>query len=273
MLLVPRITSYTPEHAVCRYPVIWDDMKGHAEMSVVFTYDRPKAEDMAEAWRDWGWTVNIGGPAYDDQGDEFIVGKYTKQGVTITHRGCNRECSWCYVPKREGKIRLLDIKAGYILNDNNILACPREHQRKVFEMLRTQKHVSLRGGLDARLLTDWALDEIRSLHLDSLFLAYDSKDNKASIPAIIKCRKAGIPQDKIRCYVMIGNWETMEQSEERCLEVLHNGGMPFAQLYDGIETNQLKEWKALARKWSRPAIYRQYLNIPRPPVEAEGGKQ
>jgi hypothetical protein len=44
MLLVPRITSYTPEHAVCRYPVIWDDMKGHAEMSVVFTYDRPKAE-------------------------------------------------------------------------------------------------------------------------------------------------------------------------------------------------------------------------------------
>jgi hypothetical protein len=263
MLIVPRITSYTPAHAVCRYPVIWDAMSGYAEMSVVFTYDKPKAEDMAQAWREWGWTINIGGPAYDDPGGEFIPGKYTKAGVTITHRGCIRDCSWCYIPDREGKIRLLDIKPGNILNDNNILACPKDHQRKVFEMLKTQSRVNFKGGLDARLLTEWAIDEIRALRLDELYLAYDSKDNKHSLPAIARCRRAGIPQEKIRCYVMIGNGETIDQAEERCMDVLMGGGMPFAQLYDRIETPDIKAWKALARKWSRPAIYRQFIRSER----------
>ena len=161
MLLVPSKNSFTPEHAESRMPFMFDPHEGEAEISVVFTWDKKKSEDMADTWRDWGWTVKFGGPAYDDPGGEFVPNKYTKQGVVITHRGCCRNCEFCYVPKREGKIRCLEIKEGNILQDNNILACPKEHKRKVFDMLRKQKNVSLRGGLDARLLTDWDIEQIR----------------------------------------------------------------------------------------------------------------
>lgn len=226
-------------------------------MSVVFTWDKDKAEDMASAWRNWGWTVNIGGPAYDDPGGEFFPGKYIREGIVTTHRGCIRECPWCYIPKREGRIRTLPIHAGNILQDNNILACPKDHQRKVFEMLRTQRAVSLRGGLDSRLITDWAVEEICSLRLADIWLAYDSTDNSETLTAIDRFRRAGLKQDKIRCYVLIGYYgETLAQAEWRCQDVLNRGAMPFAQLYDGYMGDDMKEWKALARKWSRPAIYR-----------------
>jgi hypothetical protein len=259
MLLVPSKNSFTPEHAESRMPFMFDPHEGEAEISVVFTWDKKKAEQMADAWRDWGWDVKVGGPAYDDPGGEFIPGKNTKQGVVITHRGCIRNCPWCYVPKREGKIRCLEVKEGNILQDNNILACPKDHQRKVFNMLRKQKSVSLRGGLDARLLTDWAIEEIRTLRLFDLWTAYDSSDNKSSINAIRRLKVAGIPQNKIRCYALIGfNGDTLSDAEERCLEILNNGGMPFAQLYDRA-TEDLRSWKRLARKWARPAIYRQFL--------------
>jgi hypothetical protein len=264
MLLVPTKTSMTPDHADSRYPYLFDPHKGCADISVVFTWDKKKAEDMAQAWRDWGWVVRIGGPAYDDPAGDFCVGKYIKKGVVITHRGCIRNCPWCYVPEREGKIRCLEVKEGNILQDNNILACPKEHQRRVFKMLRTQKNVSLRGGLDARLITDWAIDEIRSLHLYDIWTAYDSKDNKCSISAIQRLRKAGISQDKIRVYCLIGfDGDTISDAEERCLSVLNNGGMPFAQLYDQRD-GDIKEWKRLARKWSRPAIYRRLKNEDEP---------
>ena len=123
-------------------------------------------------------------------------------------------------------------------------------------MLRTQKNVSLRGGLDARLITDWAIEQIRSLQLFDLWTAYDSNDNTKSIDAIRRLRNAGIPQDKIRVYCLIGfDGDTQSMAEERCLSVLNNGGMPFAQLYDQRK-NDLRSWKQIARKWSRPAIYR-----------------
>jgi hypothetical protein len=240
---------------------MFDAHEGDADISVVFTWHKKQAERMADAWRDWGWKVNVGGPAYDDPGGEFVPNKYTKQGVVITHRGCIRDCSFCYVPKREGsKIRCLDIHEGNILQDNNILACPKEHQRKVFQMLSKQKNVSFRGGIDARLITDFAVDWIRSIHLGDLFIACDSESaRKPAINAIQKLRKAGVPSDKIRCYCLVGfDGDTQSNAEDRCLSILNNGGMPFAQLYDQIKTDDMKGWKRLSRKWSRPAIYRQF---------------
>ena len=87
MLIVPRKTSFTPDHAESRYPYMFDPHEGELDISVVFTWDKKKAEDMACAWRDWGWKVNIGGCAYDDPGGEFIPTKSTRQGVVITHKG------------------------------------------------------------------------------------------------------------------------------------------------------------------------------------------
>lgn len=79
----------------------------------------------------------------------------------FTTRGCNRNCKWCIVPKKEGKIReigdLLDLWDGKSeeikLMDNNILFAPR-HFSFICKQAREYKlRIDFNQGLDARLLS------------------------------------------------------------------------------------------------------------------------
>ena len=262
-IFTPKKYNQSPINCEDSYPtkVVASD---EVLISVVFTWDKPVAESMGKFYKSIGATVHIGGPAYDDYGGEFEPNRFVSPGIVITHRGCVRNCPWCYVPKREGqKIRHLEIKEGNILQDNNILACNNDHRAKVYQMLRKQKQVSLRGGLDARLLRDSDIEEIRSLRLLDLWTAYDSKDSVESLKAIRRLRSASIPQSKIRCYVLVGfGGETMSQAEERLRLVWESGAYPFAQLFDTYQGEDLLEWKRFARRWSRPAIYKSILKEP-----------
>lgn len=257
----PQKTSFSPTDEDCYFgpPGLFTPKYDEVHISVVFTWDKPIAEKLAVWWSGHG-KVLMGGPAYGDPGAEFSPNMYTGKGVVITHRGCVRSCPWCYVPKREGrKIRHLEVKEGNILQDNNILACNREHKEKVWAMLRKQKRVSLRGGLDSRLLKEEDIDNIRNLNLFDLWTAYDSQDNEKALDSIIRLRKAGISQNKIRCYVLVGfGEESMADAESRLKECYLAGALPFAQLYDGRKED-VKEWKRFARKWSRPAIYKSFF--------------
>lgn len=92
-------------------------------ISVTFTYDIPKAEQLAEEWGKIGIPVKLGGPAYNLPGGDFIPGLYLKKGYIITSRGCPNKCWFCSVPKREGnQIRELPITEGFNLLDDNLLA-------------------------------------------------------------------------------------------------------------------------------------------------------
>jgi len=71
-------------------------------VSVAFTYDMPKATQLAESWLKTGLTVHMGGPAFSAPGGDFAPGMYLKQGYVITSRGCNNRCWFCSVPAREG---------------------------------------------------------------------------------------------------------------------------------------------------------------------------
>jgi len=257
MLVVVKKTSMTPEHAHVGAPTAESPTNLDVDISCVFTEHKRKALEMAEGWKEHGCRVRVGGPAFGDPGGEFTPGKYIKLGAVITHRGCNRSCPWCYVPKREGKIRELKVTEGNLLQDNNILACSKQHKDLVFSMLRKQKQVSLKGGLDCRILTDGDVEDIRSLHLKDLWVAYDSKATwKYTKAGVEKLLKAGVPKYKIRCYVMIGFNETMGEAAQRLREIYDAGTLPFAQLYDRYVEPDLLEWKKFARLWARPAIYK-----------------
>ena len=230
-------------------------------VSCVFTADKALALRIGDAWKDWGCTVNVGGPAFDDPGLTFTPGQFVKHGVTFTSRGCVRECPWCYVPKREGKIRELPIVPGNIVQDNNLLACSRSHQEKVIEMLKTQKAVNFRGGLDPRLLTDWFIDQARGLRVHELWLSADHEGYEAySIKAITKLARAGFSRNKIRCYVMIGFNETIGEAEERLRRIYRAGALPFAQVFDGLDDSK-KEWRRFARVWQRPAATNTMMKV------------
>lgn len=258
----PTQTSQTPldDYTFFEEPGFFVPPHDEVHVSCVFTWDKPRAEQLAEAWTG-KIPVKLGGPAYDDPGEEFIPGMYTRVGIAHTSRGCPNNCKFCFVPKREGKIRQLEVRPGNEIQDNNFLACDKQHRRKVYDMLKTQKQIKFIGGLEAGRLTDWDIEELRNLRIKELWLACDSKARvKIATKAIQRLQNAGFKQDHIRCYVLIG--DNQSENEERLQTVFRAGALPFAQLFQPIQKiNYSREWKRLARTWSRPAAMKAHMKI------------
>jgi len=260
----PRKTSMTPQDNNCYFgePDFFTPNYDEVHISTVFTWDIKRAKYLQAQWQTKSEIVVIGGPAMNDHGSEFIPGKYLRQGITITSRGCPNNCWFCSVPKREGKIRELEIKEGNVVQDNNLLACSKQHIHKVFQMLRGQKKVNFKGGFEAQRITDKIIEDLRSLDIEEIWLSYDYPvTEKLFLRALNKLRKYFKLRQR-RCYVLIGfEGDTISQAEERCKHVLDLGALPFAQRYrtnseDWDETFFYKdrEWSQLQRRWTRPRI-------------------
>jgi len=256
----PAKTSYTPVDAMAfvgEPPGLFIPPHEEVHISCTFTWDKGRCEYLKFLWE--GVTdkpVKLGGPAYHSKAEDFVPGMYVRKGITFTSRGCNNNCPWCGVRQMEGRMKELPIHEGNIIQDNNFLQCSRQHKDKVFDMLRKQRGVCFRGGLESKLVDDHFVDNITSLHIAELWLACDTD---AALPAFKKAceklKKAGFSREKIRCYSMIGH--DMEKEEARNREIWNAGAMPFSQLerdFTEKKTEYSKEWRDFERAWQRPAI-------------------
>lgn len=261
----PYRTKWTPDDpmAFIGEPPLFrpGTRKTPVRVSVTFSWHRDEAQRLAWSWGRFYDDVQIGGPAYDVDGKkydpEFTPGRFLKTGCTITSRGCVKDCGWCV--ERNRSLILLQIKPGWIVQDSNLLACPEQHVRAVFAMLRSQKRaVFFNGGLDKHFLKPWHRELFDSISIGELWFACDvTKD----LPWLERAAKIleGIPLRKRRCYTMIGyDSEDLSQAEQRIERVFELGFMPFCQLYRPDEGIKLypPQWKELARKWARPAAYK-----------------
>jgi len=258
----PRRTALTPTDSMAFVgnPPMFLPEADEVHVSCTFTWDIPEAERLQKAWAQYYPVVKLGGPAFGTPVNGFTPGQYVRQGVTFTSRGCNNQCPWCLVPPREGRLQeYTEFVAGNIIQDNNLLQCSRAHMDKVFAMLRTQHAIEFTGGLDARLVTTEIADAIRGLRLKQLFLACDTD---AALPTLERAIKLlQLPRDKVRCYVLCAFGATIDQCEERLQRVWRAGAMPFAQLYQSPDKliHYSREWRALARTWSRPAAMKAHM--------------
>jgi len=258
----PRRTKWTPtdELAFVGDPPLFIPPEMPVRISCTFTWDREEAFRLQRSWSRIYSDVQVGGPAFDDSGGEFVPGRFIKDGVTITSRGCPFSCPWCFVPAREGDIRELPIIPGHIIQDNNLLACSKEHVAAVFKMLEGQKAAVFSGGLDSKLLTPYHVKLLKSIKVKEMWFSCDTKD--ALYPLEIVANKLhDFKQNQKRCYCLIGfDGEGPEQAEKRLSRVFDLGFLPFAQLYRPLDSEKPKHnsrvWRDLARKWSRPAIYK-----------------
>lgn len=229
-------------------------------VSCTFTWDRTHAEFLAKQWEMEGYHVKLGGPAYNDPGEEFVPGRFLKLGYTITSRGCNNKCWFCYTWKREGNIRELPIMDGWRLLDSNILQCSNEHIKNVFAMLKRQPMpISILGGLESKLLKEWHIELLSQLTIARCYLAYDTPDD---YEPLVKATKMIFDYNKFNpsyhnflCYVLIGYpKDTYEKAELRLNQVLNLGLVPFAMLYRDDKGEQNSHWKSFQRQWARPTI-------------------
>jgi len=259
----PRRTSMTPmdEYAFVGNPPMIRPEADEVHVDCTFTWDIPEVKRLANAWGQY-YPVKLGGCAFGDPCNGFTPNMYIRNGVTFTSRGCNNQCPWCLVWKREGKLRELPIIEGNNIQDNNLLQCSKSHINKVFAMLQKQSHIQFGGGLDSRLITDEIADQIRSLRIYQIFLAADTKSALKPLERAIK--KLNLPQNKIRCYALLAfEGESISDGLERLETIYRLGVLPFAQLYQPPDKwiEYSKEWRDLARTWSRPAAMKSFMEL------------
>ena len=258
--VLPQKTSCTPDDDMVfigEPPGLIIPEHDEIHISCTFTWDRPYCEYLKDQWEMWtDKPVKLGGVAYGSPCDTFTPGLYVKQGIIFTSRGCNNSCAWCSVSKREGKLRELPIVEGNIIQDNNFLQCSVDHKDKVFKMLKTQKQICFKGGLQSNLINNHFIKNIEQLSIKELWLACDSEmDFPLALNAIARLVDEGYTRHQIRCYALIGI-RAMDIDEYVLRSIYHAGEMPFAQLYQpckGAKIEYSKEWKSFHRQWSRPA--------------------
>jgi len=263
--IFPKRNKATPDDELVRigFPVEGDNIPSVDEIhvSVTFTYDKEKAEAMAEVWsKAMRIPTKIGGPAYDDPGGEFEPGKYLAKGNIITSRGCPRSCWFCMAAAREGHVmRELEIKDGWNVHDSNLLACSSEHIKKVFAMLKRQpERTGFVGGLDTKFVKPWIAEELVILKPRVIFLAYDTPDDREPfVEAMRMFREAGLFRTGhcVTCYVLIGyKNDTIEKAEARLKFVVEQGALPYAMLYRAEEGIVKPDWRGFQRQWCHPMI-------------------
>lgn len=263
----PRKTAATPDDDLAYIncgPGLFPPEVDEVHISVTFTWDRQRAEELALEWERVA-PVQIGGPGMEDRGEAFTPGLYLKEGYTITSRGCPNHCWFCKVPEREGTTREYPINPGWNLLDDNILACSEAHVRAVFAMLKQQpRRVELTGGLEAARLRDWHVDLIADLKPGQMFFAYDTPDDWEPLLVASKKLEEAWPayRHRTRAYVLIG-WEkdTFAAAEDRLRQVLSLGIVPMAMLLrDEKDKKKDLAWARFQRKWARAAIARGLLS-------------
>ena len=262
----PRKTKASPDDGLAYFgpPDLFAEAD-EVHVSVTFSADVPLAERLAEQWR-YVAPVKVGGVAYGDTSTDFIPGRYIKPGYTFTSRGCPRKCWFCDVWRKWPKpIPMKTIHDGWNILDYNLLACPRDHVEKVFDMLRRQKRrVTFTGGLEALSLEDYQVDLLAGLKpRPSMYLAYDPGDEFETLrSAARRLIEAGFSaaSHRMGVYVLIGYpKDTMAAAEARMRQMVSIGFTPYAMLWQPTKPSQEKwvpapEWKPFRRRWIRPAI-------------------
>lgn len=255
----PRRTKATPTDELAYFGP--PDLFAEADrihISVTFTYDLKRAEELEKQWKHVA-PVWVGGPAMGEKGNAFTPGMYLKKGYVITSRGCPNSCWFCDVWKREGQeVRELPIAEGWNVLDDNLLACSDSHMDAVFNMLEKQrKRPEFTGGLEAARLNKWNAGRLALLRPKQLFFAYDTPNDLEPLREASRLlENVGLNTGhKLRCYVLCGYpRDTFDAALKRMKETLEVGFTPMAMLYRDKIGRRDPEWRKFQREWARPAI-------------------
>jgi hypothetical protein len=216
--------------------------------SAIFTWDLPRLTEWVNRVKDFG-EVWIGGPAVsampryveNETGIKPTVGidsRFEQQPghykMTRTSRGCPVGCSFCIVPKIDGRamVEYPDFSPAPVVMDDNILACSVQHQEHVIERLLEQDYraVDLNSGFEPSYFTAESFARFSRLPLKFWRLAFDeTKEEKAVYEMIRLLREGGIKDSRaIRVYCLSGN-EPFENCHYRAEKIIEWGGEPFVQ--------------------------------------------
>lgn len=247
-------------------------------LSVVFSWHATVARDIAlrvkansEVWcggpgmtalRSW-WKAETGLTALIgvDHPWERQRGQY---GMTFASRGCPVGCSFCVVPKLEGRGFTLDPEfiPAPKLADNNLSALPVEYQQHIIDRYQAfgQRLEDANSGFEPRSFDGGTFERWAPALRGPWRFAFDEMGEREEVEAMMlgPLAKVANPRRK-RPYVLIGN-EPMEACYERALKTLEWGGEPHVQWV--IKLNALEKTPWVRFDWTEQRLrdFARYFN-------------
>lgn len=160
-----------------------------------------------------GYDVKSELPRYiDNQYPDYSIYPECDYAIGFITRGCIRNCPWCVVPEKEGKIRpyrewheiVRPDTNKLVLMDNNILAC--EHGiEQLRQLSQTQYYIDINQGMDARLVDKSTVELFKKLHwIRFIRFSCDTTAQIQSIENVYRLfKECGAPVSRIFVYAII----------------------------------------------------------------------
>lgn len=174
---------------------------------------------------------------------DYTIYPDVKHAIGFLTRGCIRNCPWCIVPKKEGKIAPYmdwhDIKRSdsrdIVFMDNNVLAHP-HGLSQIQSMIGENVRVDFNQGLDARLITKDVAEIISRLKwIRSIRMSCDTDAMLDTVLGRVELlRKFGVKPYRIFVYLLV---QDIASAEFRALRLRDAGVDVFAQPYRDFENN------------------------------------
>lgn len=219
-------------------------------ISVVFFQNRDRALEYGLMLPN----CEIGGSGHDLKKTlpdeiEHIMPDYSLYDLNFsmgfTSRGCIRNCGFCIVPKKEGRIRnhapITEFLAHdkLMLLDNNFLASPRCKNNLDFLIINKIK-VNFNQGLDIRLIDEELAALLAStkyyswnFKIRALYFAFDDMRYEKEVwCGIDHLERAGIKLSHLMFYVLIGYNTTEKEDLHRIYSLKDRGVKPFVMPFN-----------------------------------------
>lgn len=177
--------------------------------------------------------------------------------IGFSMKGCRFSCSFCCVPKKEGKPYkynaideiLINPKGGkkLVLLDNDFFGTG-DWELNLNRIIELGLKVNFNQGLNIRILTQRQADLLAkckyyNLHFTSRYLtfAWDRYEDRDDImKGVERCDRAGIRRDHLQFFVLIGYDTTKQQDLDRVTTITKLGAKAFVMPYNKFDDYQKK---------------------------------
>ncbi|GHT05041.1 hypothetical protein AGMMS49525_11970 [Bacteroidia bacterium] len=237
-------------------------------MSKVFTFSPDvltciQSDEIIKGGTGYSATIKLPSLSYEKIQPDYSLYPNFKYALGFLTRGCIRNCPWCIVPQKEGKIRpdnYIEEITGFhpkrpiILLDNNVLASD-FGLNEIEKIIKLGCRVDFNQGLDARLVTDEIAKLLSKVKwIRYIRFAYDTKQQfRPLFHAIGLLNKYGIKNENIFVYCLLNE---LEDSYNRINEVKRAGMNPYAQPYRDFTRNQIiPQWQIDMRDWCNRKVF------------------
>jgi hypothetical protein len=185
--------------------------------SAIFTRSKKLCEYILKTYPEaeiggTGWDIEKKLPEYIEQLDpDYSLYGY-KDGMEFSTRGCVRNCEFCFVPRKEGKLcqakpisRVINGDSKVItLLDNNFTADPMMID-KCGEIRERGLIVDICQGIDIRLMTDKKAQALSTVkHQKQIRFAWDLEKYEKQVTGGIDLIIQYVRPYRLMCYILCG---------------------------------------------------------------------